>query len=162
PDGRVVGVMTDEATIPPDAPAPGGPTGVSAPPQRRGLRGVLRRWKDGLLRRLNVENYLLPYDENLRPPPTPEALRTMHAFAIPRCHGASMTFRRQIVEREQFEEILDAYAYLEDCDFSYRTSRHGLLMVAQDARLCHVRDPGGRLSSSTLATLGALNALVLH
>src|SRR5207249_2541970 len=29
-------------------------------------------------------------------------------------------------------------------------------------KLCHLRDPSGRLSADTLATLSALNALVLH
>jgi glycosyltransferase involved in cell wall biosynthesis len=158
--GVVAGVMADEAAAPPDVPAPAG--GAPGGPDPGRPHGILRRWKDRLLRWLNVENYLLPYDEHLRFPPAPGPVAALPTFAIPRLYGAWMTFRRRVVLREPFEEILDAYAYLEDSDASYRASRHGLLLVAQGARLCHVQDPSGRLSPYTLAVLGALNALVLH
>jgi hypothetical protein len=73
-----------------------------------------------------------------------------------------MTCRRDLALSEPFEEILDAYSYLEDADFGYRLKRRGLLLLARRARLCHLQAPGGRLSVFTLATLGAMNALVLH
>jgi colanic acid/amylovoran biosynthesis glycosyltransferase len=155
-DGAVAGVMACETAIPPDVAVPGGATSPGT------LQPMLRRWKDWLLRRLNVENYLLPYEQNPNPAVLPKALQSLRTFAIPRMYGACMTFRRRVVQTERFEEVLEAYSYLEDCDAGYRASRRGLLLLAQDARLCHVRDPSGRLSDFTLTTLGAFNALVLH
>jgi hypothetical protein len=158
PDGQVVGVMADEAAVPPgEAPAAlGGPAAPAATP------GKLRRLKDRLLQALGVMAYLLPYDARAASRPWPKGCDGLRVLPRETLYGAWMTFRRWAVEAEPFEEILDAYAYLEDADASYRAARHGLLLLAQDARLCHLRAPGGRLSDYTLSTLGALNALVLH
>jgi GT2 family glycosyltransferase len=166
PDGVVAGVMANEEPTPPDEPAAAAAPAPAAAPARTAPPGRLRRWidewKDRITRWLGVQNYLLPYDEKPAVCPLPDALQRLHTFVIPRLYGAWMTWRRRTVEIEPFEEILDAYAYLEDSDVSYRAARHGLLLIALDAKLCHLRDPSGRLSTFTLATLGALNALVLH
>jgi GT2 family glycosyltransferase len=158
PEGRIAGVMADEAAQPPGeaAGAPAGPAPPALPP------GKLRQLKDRLLRRLGVIDYLLPY--NAHPPsrPWPEAFEKMRLLPRDSLIGAWMTFRRHVVQAEPFDEILDAYAYLEDADASNRAARHGLLVLAQDARLCHLRASGGRLSLETVAALGTLNALVLH
>ncbi len=157
PDGQVAGVMADEAILPPDE-APAAPAGPAAPPSSPGR---LRQLKDRLLGWLGVMAYLLPYDA--RPSrPWPKAYDGQRVLPRDSLYGAWMTFRRRVVEAEPFEEVLDGYAYLEDADASYRAARHGWLLLAQGARLCHLRAPGGRLSDYTLATLGALNALVLH
>jgi glycosyltransferase involved in cell wall biosynthesis/GT2 family glycosyltransferase len=155
PDGLVVGVMADEAAVPPDE-APSGPPAPAPPP------GKLRQLKDRLLRALGVMAYLKPYDTRAASRPLPKGCDGLRVLPRESLYGASMTFRRRVVAAEPFEEILDAYAYLEDADASYRAARNGLLLQAQDARLCHLRAPGGRLSDYTLSTLGALNALVLH
>jgi glycosyltransferase involved in cell wall biosynthesis/GT2 family glycosyltransferase len=158
-EGAVVGVMASEAGSPPDVPKA---SSDPAPKPGRGPLATLRRWKDRALHWLGVQSYLLPYEEPRPFPPLPESLRSMRTFAIPSLYGAYMTFRRRVLEAEPFDEVLDAYAYLEDCDVSYRAARHGLLLMAQNARLCHLQDPSGRLSPFTLATLASTNALVLH
>jgi glycosyltransferase involved in cell wall biosynthesis len=159
PDGQVVGVMAEEEAAPPDDPAANvNPAPAAPPPAPTGLRGL----KDRLLNRLGVQDYLQPYDVNLPDRPLSPALRALNMQVMPRLYGAWMTCRRPALELEPFDEILDAYSYLEDSDVSYRLARRGLLLLAKDARICHLRDPGGRLSVFTLATLGALNALVLH
>jgi GT2 family glycosyltransferase len=164
--GVVAGVMASEEPTPPDEPAPtAGPAPTPAPqpgPPRGGLRQRIADWKDRISRWLGVQNYLLPYDEEHECAPLPEAVQRLHTFVIPRLYGAWMTCRRRLMEIEPFDEILDAYSFLEDSDVSYRLARHGLLLIALDARLCHLRDPSGRLATFTLATLAALNALVLH
>jgi glycosyltransferase involved in cell wall biosynthesis len=157
-DRQVAGVMADESPMPPDEKSP--ETSVHSPVS--GARRRFVNFKDALLRRLGVLDYLLPYDERLPERPVPANLSGLNLLPRSRLHGAWMTFRRELVQREPFEEILDAYAYLEDCDVSYRLARHGHLVMAQDAIICHLGSPGGRLSRFTLATLGALNALVLH
>lgn len=156
-EGKVVGVMAAEANTPPEA-APGAEQSATPKPAPHGLREL----KDRLLSWVGVMDYLLPYDAGEDTRPVPHTLAGLNVLPRARLYGAWMTFRREVVQREPFDEILDAYAYLEDCDESYRVARHGALVLAADARLCHLRAAGGRLSVFTLSTLGALNALVLH
>jgi glycosyltransferase involved in cell wall biosynthesis/GT2 family glycosyltransferase len=156
-DQQVAGVMADEALAPPDAPAP--VEKPSAPPP---ALSRLRQFKDRLLQQLGVLDYLLPYDARRPTRPLPPAVRHLNSLPRERLYGAWMTVRRSAIEQEPFDEILDAYSYLEDSDVSYRLARHGLLLLARDAKICHLRDPGGRLSLLTLGILGTLNALVLH
>jgi GT2 family glycosyltransferase len=158
PDRQVAGVMADAAPVPPDqAPAAGRSSPAPAP-----ALGRLRLLKDRALRWLGVMDYLLPYDANPPERPWPPGLKGLNLLPRAGLYGAWMTWRRQAVEREPFDEVLDAYAYLEDADVSYRIARHGLLLLARDALLCHLQASGGRLSMATVSTLGALNALVLH
>jgi len=63
---------------------------------------------------------------------------------------------------EPFDEIMTHYAAGEDSDMGYRASRHGLLLTALEARLCHLGAGGGRLHPFVVAALGNLNPLVLH
>lgn len=73
-----------------------------------------------------------------------------------------MTFRRNILEKELFNEVLTRYAAGEDQDLSYRISRHGALLNAINAKLCHLGISGGRLSPYVVTALAALNPAVLH
>jgi len=76
--------------------------------------------------------------------------------------GGRTSFRRDILVREPFSEMLRRYASGEDSDMSYRASRHGPLIFRRDARVHHIGAPGGRLSARTVAALGALNPAALH
>ena len=170
---EVAGVMADEAANPPDEPTPPAVEPGALPPPR----GKLRQLKDHFLDWLGVQDYLQPYDTK---PLSWELPRTLQAagyttdpevasrgakqLLLPRArlYGAWMTCRRELMEREPFDEVLDAYSYLEDADVSYRLARHGQLLLSADARICHLKAGGGRLSLFTLATLGTMNALVLH
>jgi colanic acid/amylovoran biosynthesis glycosyltransferase len=154
---QVAGVMANEEATPPDAAPVADQAATSEPGVSR-----LRELKDRLLYWLGVMDYLLPYDAGEDTRPLPPSLAGLNVLPRARLYGAWMTFRREVVEREPFDEILDAYAYLGDCDESYRAARHGALALACDARLCHLQARGGRLSVYTLSTFGALNALVLH
>jgi glycosyltransferase involved in cell wall biosynthesis len=155
---QVAGVMAEEALMPPDVPGSASeqPGSLPPPPSR------LRRLKDHLLAWLRVGDYLQPYDSRPLSWDLPQSLQGLNVMPTARLYGAWMTSRRELVERERFEEVLDAYSYLEDADISYRLARYGHLVLAIDARLCHLRAAGGRLSIFTLATMGAMNALVLH
>lgn len=58
--------------------------------------------------------------------------------------GCCMSFRRAVFTQHRFDESLTGYAFMEDCDFSYRVSRQGLLFFTPHARLIHFRSPVGR------------------
>jgi GT2 family glycosyltransferase len=162
-DGSIAGVKAAEAGHPPgdDGTAPvAAPRPASRTDQRRpaGWRAV----KDQMLTRMGVRDFLPPYMDEQPVRPIPPAVERLGVERADRLMGAYMTYRREVLARHRFDEALDAYAYLEDSDISYRASRDGILLEATAARLCHMRDSGGRLSSHTVAVLGALNALVLH
>ena len=50
--------------------------------------------------------------------------------------GASF-WRREVLEKHQFDPFFQGYSYLEDLDFSYGVSRNCRLMVVADARFEH-------------------------
>ncbi len=163
PERKVAGVMADEADAPPDL--VNGEKAADTPLPAVALSprpGRLREMKEWVLWWLAVQDYLLPYDPRDREYILPAGLKDMRLLPRDRLYGAWMTCRRELIEREPFDEVLDAYSYLEDADVSYRLARHGLLLLAQDALICHLKAGGGRLSVLTLATLGMANALVLH
>ncbi len=121
-----------------------------------------------LLRRLvktllNIEQtYFLPYERTPPAHQVPSHLKSLNIDVIPVMVGYAMTFRRNVFELEQFCEVLERYAACEDQDLSYRVSRHGAIVNALDAKLCHLEISGGRLSAYTVAVLAGLNAAVLH
>jgi glycosyltransferase involved in cell wall biosynthesis len=116
-----------------------------------------------LVRRLlRADDLFVPYDADFPSHPLPEALRGLPVGTRPLMAGWGMTFRREVSLREPFEEIMTHYAAGEDSDMGYRASRHGLLLTALEARLCHLGAGGGRLSPFVVAALGNLNPLVLH
>ena len=110
---------------------------------------------------LRADDVFVPYDADFPQHPLPEALRGLAVGTRPLMVGWGMTFRRAICLREPFEEILSYYAAGEDSDMGYRASRHGLLLTALSANLCHLGASGGRLSPFVVAALGNLNPLVL-
>lgn len=167
-EGAIAGIMATEAgQPPPELPVePGGGSppsaGAGAPVPAVPPLGPLRRLKDDLLVRFGVRDFLPPYDPDAATETIPAAVRHLGVAPAARLMGAYMTYRRRVLVRHRFDEVLDAYAYLEDADVSYRASRDGVLLQATGALLCHTRDAGGRLSKYTTAVLGALNAVVLH
>jgi GT2 family glycosyltransferase len=111
---------------------------------------------------LRADDVFVPYDAEFPQHTIPEPVRRLHIGTRPLMAGWGMTFRRSICLKEPFEEILTHYAAGEDSDMGYRASRHGLLLTALDARLCHVGSTGGRLTPYVVAALGNLTPLVLH
>jgi glycosyltransferase involved in cell wall biosynthesis len=128
-------------------------------------RGSTKRY--GLLARLirfllRADDIFVPYDAEFPCHPIPAAIRGLRIGTRPLMAGWGMTFRRAVCLNEPFEETLSRYAAGEDSDMGYRASRHGLLLTALEARLCHVGAEGGRLPPYIVALLGNLNPLVLH
>ncbi len=64
--------------------------------------------------------------------------------------GASMNFRRKLLEKERFDEWFSGYGFREDVEFSYRLSRKTKLVVVPDARFWHNFSPVDRLDTAAL------------
>lgn len=152
--GCVAGVSPVNAPAPPDE-----SSGHGAASAARPSTGALRRAVRAALR---ADDIFVPYDRDYPSHRLPPEVASLDVSTIPCMHGARMTFRRGMIEREPFDEVLERYAAGEDSDTSYRVSRHGALLNAHRARLCHLEAGGGRLSRYTVAALGALNPTVLH
>jgi GT2 family glycosyltransferase len=58
--------------------------------------------------------------------------------------GLASAYRRSIFERERFDEQLPGYGLAEDWDFTKRASRHGRLIVINDARVRHLPSQNNR------------------
>jgi glycosyltransferase involved in cell wall biosynthesis len=154
----VAGVNAMHVPVPPDQPE----DALAQPPSEHGTTkqyGPLAR----LIRRiLRADDLFVPYDATFPQHVIPEAVRSLPIGTRPLMVGWGMTFRREIAQQEPFEEIMTHYAAGEDSDMGYRASRHGLLLTALEARLCHLGAGGGRLHPFVVAALGNLNPLVLH
>jgi GT2 family glycosyltransferase len=106
--------------------------------------------------------YFLPYDAEYPDCIIPDTVAHLNIGRITVMAGYAMTFRREILLKEKFSEVLQRYAAGEDQDLSYRVSRHGALVNANNARLCHLEISGGRLSLYTVTVLAALNPSILQ
>jgi GT2 family glycosyltransferase len=103
----------------------------------------------------------LPYDKVAYPPlETPANLAALGLRACYTIAGFSLTVRRKVALREPFDTILRYYAALEDSDACERFSRHGQLMLAENARLHHYYSAGGRLSRKAATMLLYCNLAV--
>jgi glucosyl-dolichyl phosphate glucuronosyltransferase len=58
--------------------------------------------------------------------------------------GCCMAYRRTMLQHHSFDEALTRYAYMEDCDVSYRISRDAPLFYNPQARLQHHNSPLAR------------------
>ncbi|MBA3430655.1 MAG: glycosyltransferase family 2 protein [Actinobacteria bacterium] len=76
--------------------------------------------------------------------------------------GWFMSFRREVFERERFDEALSGYAYLEDIDFSYRVSRNYPLIFLPSAKGDHLKASASRLSRHQLLRMMIANHFYLH
>ncbi len=108
------------------------------------------------------ETHFLPYDRAYPVHELPQEISNFNVGSIQVMAGYKMTFRREMLDKELFNEVLDRYAAGEDQDLSYRVSRYGPLINAVNARLCHLEISGGRLSTYTVTVLAVLNPAVLH
>ena len=132
------------------------PLHVTGSPQQTRLR----RFMKALLNTDGLD--FLPYHDDFPKQIVPETLKNLHIAPIRYMTGSSMTFRKDIFEKERFCEVLLRYAAGEDQDFSYRVSTHGLIVNVIDAKLCHLEISGGRLDRYTVAILQSLNPAVLQ
>jgi GT2 family glycosyltransferase len=77
--------------------------------------------------------------------------------------GWFMSFRREVFERERFDENLGGFAFREDADFSYRVAKRGYVLVqTPKARIDHLKTADDRLSPFELQRMSMANHLYLH
>ena len=132
------------------------PLHVSGSPKQTRLRRLMKAL-------LNTDGLdFLPYHDDFPKQIVPESLKDLHIAPIKYMTGSSMTFRKDIFEKERFCEVLLRYAAGEDQDFSYRVSTHGLIVNVIDAKLCHLEISGGRMSRYTVSIIQSLNPAVLQ
>lgn len=58
--------------------------------------------------------------------------------------GANMAFRREVLNKFKFDENLQGYCFMEDCDISYRVSRKYKTVLTPNAKLIHNLSPVAR------------------
>jgi GT2 family glycosyltransferase len=76
-------------------------------------------------------------------------------------YGCSMSVRREILEREKFDERLRRYGWLEDADFGVRVRAHGQVGSSRACRLYHLRAPQGRISGKAFGYAQIMNPFYL-
>ncbi len=160
-DRTIQGVSPIQVPFPPDVPRTSNedatdPMAAHAEPRQSALRRAVK----ALLR--TESTYFLPYDAQVPRHPAPRGVDPDSIGIIEVMTGCTMTFRRSAVLRERFAEVLVRYAAGEDQDLSYRVSRHGPIVNAVRARICHLGAAGGRLSHYTVTVVAALNPAVLQ
>jgi GT2 family glycosyltransferase len=112
-------------------------------------------------RALSAEYYIEVYDSHSKPKQIPTALASMPIAHATTLAGMRMTFRRSVIARVRFDELLEGYAAYEDFDASLRAARLGVLLTALRARVCHLKSSAARLSPRISAHLASLNWAVL-
>ncbi len=58
--------------------------------------------------------------------------------------GCCMAYRAKVLKKHTFDEKLTRYAYMEDCDLSYRVSREAPLFYNPTAQMKHMQSPENR------------------
>ena len=87
-----------------------------------------------------------------------ESVRRLEYF-----EGWFMSYRREVFDRERFDENLAGYAFKEDIDFSYRVVKRGYVLVqTPKARIVHHKSPSDRLSSFDRQRMALANQFYLH
>lgn len=78
-------------------------------------------------------------------------------------NGWFMSYRREVLELERFDEALSGYGYKEDIDLSYRVWRRGYVLVqTPKARCDHLKSSTSRMSSHRLQRMNVANQFYLH
>jgi GT2 family glycosyltransferase len=75
--------------------------------------------------------------------------------------GYFMSYRRAVFDTERFDEALSGYASQEDIDFSYRVSRHWVLIQTPHARCEHFKTGTDRMPSLKLERMKLANHFYL-
>ena len=77
--------------------------------------------------------------------------------------GWFMSFKREIFEKERFDENLSGYGHKEDVDFTYRVHKLGYTMLQTPAAICdHFQTVTSRLPSHQLMRMNLGNQFYLH
>jgi GT2 family glycosyltransferase len=73
--------------------------------------------------------------------------------------SGAVVWRRDVLERHQFDEYFDTYSYVEDLDLSYSIGRKGKLAIVAEAVYSHFPSAGGRVSQRQFGRLEVRNRL---
>lgn len=158
---QVKGVSAIHVPQPPDLVEPGEePQPWQQEAAQHPKQTLLRRIVKSILSPEKV--MFLPYEQDHPIHPMPPELEGLNVGTLQSMIGFSMTLRRSVFQLERFNEVLSRYAAFEDRDLTYRVSRHGVLINALDAHLCHLYVSGGRLTPYTVAALTVLNPAFLQ
>lgn len=76
--------------------------------------------------------------------------------------GWFMSFKREVLKEERFDETLSGYAFKEDVDFTYRVSRKWVLLQTPAAVCAHFLTSSSRLGSHQLMRMNLGNQFYLH
>jgi glycosyltransferase involved in cell wall biosynthesis len=108
---------------------------------------------------LDTLRLFVPYDSRRAQPTETQVahLKELGLAPVFSMIGFAMTVRRSVALAEPFDPWLLSYAPCEDTDATYRFSRHGMLVYANDARLHHYEVAGARLNRHRVAALFLLN-----
>lgn len=118
------------------------------------------RWIRREILMMSTDRMFVKYD----PPEDHFGLADFARLAIPDTAwtpfigGCVMTVRREVVLKEPFDDHLLAYSPTEDLDTSYRFSRHGLNVVAKNARLAHLEAAANRVKRRNATMLALMNS----
>jgi GT2 family glycosyltransferase len=78
-------------------------------------------------------------------------------------NGWFMSYKREVLELERFDERLSGYAYKEDVDFSYRVTQHGYVLIQTPrARIDHFKTETNRMAPHRLQRMNLANQFYLH
>lgn len=167
-EARIGGIQTGIAPHPPR-------DGLNAGARKRqGARsasagtseGGIRSWLMQHLFLMNKALLFIPYDappsaRSLPAGSPPASIAGQQVVPTTLFQGYRMTFRRQAVLEEPFDELLRYYCPGEDVDASYRVSRRHRLLTAPEARLHHFTAASGRIDRFSTTVLSVLNQAVL-
>lgn len=81
------------------------------------------------------------------------------AVDVQMLHGCNMTFRREAIGSERFDEWFSGYGFREDAEFSYRISKRWVLRMSPEPRLKHFESPANRLDVERLKRMEMRNYL---
>jgi GT2 family glycosyltransferase len=78
-------------------------------------------------------------------------------------NGWFMSYRRQVLDVQRFDEALSGYAYKEDVDFSYRVFKQGYTLIQlPKAKVAHFKVDTNRMSPYKLQRMNLGNQFYLH
>ncbi len=124
-------------------------------------RSALKSWLTQKVFLMSKEEMFIPYGTPPAPRSVPSELEALGVKPATLFHGCRMTFRREVIARVKFSDLLRYYCPGEDLDASYRVFREALLLKSTQARLHHYNISTGRIDRYKTTILSALNQAVL-
>ena len=76
-------------------------------------------------------------------------------------YGCNMNIRRNLFEKEQFDERLPLYSLLFETDFAFRAKKHGLVGDFIQCKAVHLQVQQGRVSEAKLGFAQVMNLVYL-